>query len=102
MSIKDGGPAFPIPSEEMRLHGQSVAESQGMSLRDYFAAKAMASFIITRQMTWDKYDEEDGSDPNSMMRLDWDFDGGTSYFEDDAAVLSYSLADAMLRAREAK
>lgn len=34
MSIKDGGPAFPVPNE---WHNHW----EGMALRDYFAAKAM-------------------------------------------------------------
>ena len=37
-SIKDGGPAFPIPG----LHAD--ADFNGMQLRDYFAAKAMQGF----------------------------------------------------------
>lgn len=40
-AIDDGGPAFPQASPEMTLTGQSVTDTQGMSLRDYFAAKAM-------------------------------------------------------------
>lgn len=39
MSVKDGGPAFP-GEPEMRF-GQSNEYNQGMTLRDYFAAKAM-------------------------------------------------------------
>ena len=39
MNKEDGGPAFPIP-------GLSNDESfNGMNLRDYFAAKAMAALI---------------------------------------------------------
>jgi hypothetical protein len=35
---EDGGPAFPQASPEMVITGQSMGETQGMSLRDYFAA----------------------------------------------------------------
>lgn len=39
--IKTGGPAFPfVPGE-----GSALYESEGMQLRDYFAAKAMAALI---------------------------------------------------------
>lgn len=41
----DGGPAFPIPSPEMTSKGQTVYETQGMKLRDYFAAAALQGFI---------------------------------------------------------
>lgn len=36
MSDDDGGPAFPVPRD---------APADGMSLRDYFAAKAMAAML---------------------------------------------------------
>ena len=39
--MKNGGPAFPVGHPEMAMQGQSVKETQGMTLRDYFAAKAM-------------------------------------------------------------
>lgn len=38
MNDKTGGSAFPIPHPEMVMSGQSVKETQGMTLRDYFAA----------------------------------------------------------------
>ena len=62
-----GGPAFPS-------HG-SMGEvtHEGMTLRDYFAAKAMAS-VIAR-----------GDDTNRPGMAEW----------------SYAMADAMLKAREA-
>ena len=42
MSAKDGGPAFPqFPTSQDELHNLC----QGMSLRDYFAAKAMQAMI---------------------------------------------------------
>ena len=36
-TIKDGGPAFPVPNDA------NLNDQEGMTLRDYFAAKAMAS-----------------------------------------------------------
>ncbi|EOI6425074.1 hypothetical protein ACMU9U_001962 [Yersinia enterocolitica] len=39
--IKTGGPAFPfVPGE-----GSALYESEGMTLHDYFSAKAMAALI---------------------------------------------------------
>lgn len=66
--IKDGGPAFPS-------HGNMGEVTHvGMTLRDYFAAKAMHALII-------KDDESTNA---------------------DRATDAYRMADAMLRAREAK
>lgn len=42
MTIKDdGGPAFPVNYET----SEQLIECEGMSLRDYFAAKAMQAMI---------------------------------------------------------
>lgn len=60
--INDGGPAFPVPYEFM---------GPGMSLRDYFAAKAMQGML---------------ADPEVIPNI------GT-------ATTAYEMADAMLRAR---
>ena len=44
----DGGPAFPIASEFDERRGEMVRYgTYGMSLRDYFAARAMASLMIS-------------------------------------------------------
>ena len=64
-TINNGGPAFPVGSGDMR-------DPVGMSLRDYFAAKAM----------------------QGMMAGNWN----TNY--DDWARHAYRLADAMIKARE--
>jgi hypothetical protein len=63
-----GGPAFPV------LHwisGESTGAEEGMTLRDYFAAKAMQSMA-------QKYSHEGDISRNA-----------------------YKIADAMLKAREA-
>lgn len=51
MSIKDGGPAFPLRIKNFEYYN-SKGEAQysyehelGMSLRDYFAAKAMQALV---------------------------------------------------------
>jgi hypothetical protein len=67
---KDGGPAFPVGETKY------VAEC-GMSLRDYFAAKAMVGLMT---MCAGKAQDLRGAD--------------------DCAQLAYEQADAMLKARE--
>lgn len=73
--IKDGGPAFPglHPSAECKY------ADQGMTLRDYFAAKAMASLIASDRYT-------------GVV--------GVNRYEFNTAQLSYAMADAMLEARK--
>jgi len=66
-----GGPAFPTGT------GGNTPYSNGMTLRDYFAAKAMLGIL---------------DDPHRDM----------NYGYDAIASYAYSLADAMLKAREQK
>ena len=68
-----GGPAF--PTTDFTHAGQIIPGSEGMTLRDYFAAKAMQAYA---------------SDP------DWRSDMGPI----DTAFAAYKLADVMLKARE--
>ena len=65
MKQNDGGPAFPTAES----HGDDF---EGMSLRDYFAAKAMQGFVVRI-----------GKHEADLISHD-----------------SYILADAMLKARE--
>lgn len=67
--LGDGDPAFPMPSESH--------PKDGMSLRDYFAAKAMNGLLAQSMGT------ALGSDPKF------------------AADYAYAVADAMLKARAA-
>ena len=75
--INDGGPAFPIPTEYM------TTEHQGMSLRDWFAAQALiamgGNYAPTGEITG-----------NSLLHAK------------TVATHCYSMADAMIAAREAK
>lgn len=76
-NLKNGGRAFPCDSiverdDNGHMHGKEVS-SGGMTLRDYFAAKAMQGII--------------SSDCNF---------GALSDLASDA----YSISDAMLKARE--
>ena len=85
MTAKNGGgPAFPVPL----LPGQSwqgIGPCDGMTLRDYFAAKAMQTLIAC---AWDR-----SGDTNHII----DDDGRVSLH-----LRSYEHADAMLKAREVK
>lgn len=84
MKIQAGGPAFPYvlvnnSSETMNTFGIELAPGKtadfgGMTLRDYFAAKAMQARLSNPQ--WIASDERTALD-------------------------AYQVADAMLRAREA-
>lgn len=73
-TIKDGGPAFPWGE-----HGTHLG---GMTLRDYFAAKAMHGQLVS-QTAVAFYDD---SQDDAEGLADW----------------CYQMADAMLAAREAK
>lgn len=74
MSNKNGGPAFPLP-EAAHPGAFPPDVAKGMTLRDYFAAKAMQGIISSG-----------------------DADFGTEI--DEMAQGSYAMADAMLKARE--
>lgn len=72
MKILDGGQAFPVPETEFSgFH-------EGMSLRDYFAAKAMQGIL---------------SNPGQLDNVNGD---AANWVVRDA----YLVADAMLKARD--
>ena len=70
MAIITGGPAFPVKSA-------ADWQAHGMTMRDYFAAKALMGMLASRN-------------PNSPR-----------FHPDDDAAYVYAVADAMLKAREA-
>ena len=79
MTTNTGGPAFPChPGIENPIY-------DGMTLRDYFAAKAMQTIISYRRTQFGTVSDE----------MDWD-----EYFP-IIAQEAYALADAMLEARKA-
>ena len=47
MSKETGGAAFPRSISKNPYNGETVWDSEGMTLRDYFAAKAMQSLLIS-------------------------------------------------------
>lgn len=71
-AIYHGGPAF--PQDKVDAWGTRTSDG-GMTLRDYFAAKAMQAIL-------DQKDAHDGRECDS------------------AAWMAYRMADAMLKARE--
>ena len=73
--IETGGPAFPCHAE---IIPSRDGEYAGMTLRDYFAAKAMHGMAGSRR----------------YCEAGWD--------QADMASQAYEIADAMLKAREAK
>jgi hypothetical protein len=76
--INDGGPAFPCESYGHRNGKQTTVPAQGMTLRDYFAAQALAGMLIN--YTTQKF----------------------GVGEQTCAKGAYEFADAMLAAREGK
>ncbi len=79
-NIKDGGPAFPSGLIDPSTPEDAVHSlHSGLSIRDYFAAKAMQGELACQNVN-----------------------GGTWHDINKLAVHAYQIADAMLRAREAK
>lgn len=80
-TINNGGPAFPHIDMEWVAEEQQWKKpaSTGMTLRDYFAAKAMQGMLIGEIAV-----PESSNEPF-----------------DNLASASYMLADAMLKARDA-
>ena len=79
MSINTGGPAF--PTESAQQTGTHTWHYEGMTLRDYFAAKAMPIAAGGLNQPGENFVRDD-----HYSRLAQD---------------AYKLADAMLKAREA-
>ena len=71
MEQNNGGPAFPCPQDSINQNIPSL----GMTLRDYFAAKAMGGMCT-------------GSPAPQKNEIDY------------LATRSYEMADAMLKARQ--
>ena len=68
-------PAFPTPIAQHGNYGVKHSDHGGMTLRDYFAAKAMQGFMA-----------------DSFLQAE----------VDEFAARAYDMADAMLKARAAK
>jgi hypothetical protein len=79
--IETGGPAFPLSHSHKELSGTDWQDANGMTLRDYFAAKAMQAIIAKAPFGT----EEAGAQLDRQML---------------AARGAYAYADAMLAARD--
>jgi hypothetical protein len=79
--MANGGPAFPLPVAEIQGRATHSGEFgfPGLSLRDYFAAAALAPVIAARMA--------EGDGPSDLM-------------QESIAEECYELADALLAARE--
>ena len=84
----DGGPAFPIMDTWWTAEdGATYAgHSEGLTLRDYFAAKAMQAMV---------------SAEFQMVGCVAYIDRNGGRLEDHVSACAYEVADAMLKAREA-
>lgn len=80
---KDGGPAFPVPLQPGQ-GWQGMAPCDGMTLRDYFAAKALPAVYATAM-------EEAKEGSGLFQHDDWRV---------GLALDAYMMADAMIKARE--
>ena len=87
MTKDTGGPAFPVAFQELDRQGMPCAQAQfetGMTLRDYFAAKALEGLI--------------GSGPEAVVHTDkgvLQVPGRVAYPK-----IAYEYADAMLAERD--
>ena len=72
-NANNGGAAFPLANSHHEFKGTNWEEANGMTMRDYFAAKAMAALLSDSELT--------GSPAEFAQR-------------------SYAMADAMLEARK--
>ena len=86
-----GGPAFPIPLQSGQSW-QGMAPRDGMTLRDYFAAKALTAI-------YQDYVDETRSDAEKVS-LGAPYEPGVSAL--CMARECYSIADAMLYVRNLK
>lgn len=86
-------PAFPVQS--VYIEDQET-NSRGMTLRDYFAAKALPICYQYWITDYHHPDIVDSKDRNALPKNDLD-QGTKELIAEDA----YDLADAMLKAREA-
>lgn len=82
MSASDGGPAFPLVSTRYIGGSECTAIAEGMTLRDYFAAKAMgpAFHHLARELSG----KPDADCLGALQSL---------------AACAYAMADAMLAER---
>ena len=77
-----------VTDEEQQAFPDGILNQDGMTLRDYMAAKALQGYISAR-----------GWHPDFTYPADFNFDAGKRA-ADAVAAASYQYADAMLKARQ--
>jgi hypothetical protein len=88
-NVNTGGPAFPQEYFDKQLNQGRVMH--GMTLRDYFAAKAMQAHAAAQ---WASY--------YTATANGNEFSPFNVFNESDLAEMAYDVADEMLKARDAK
>ncbi len=83
--IKDGGAAFPGTQYANGI--SPTGHSEGMTLRDYFAAKVLSGIM---------------SNAGALSHFSHNATGSARSTDDKIASAVYAMADAMLAAREGK
>lgn len=81
-----GGPAFPLLNNKIGYHADIRQEWYGVTVRDYFAAKAMQGLLANSGGPVQRHNERG-----------WDF---VNCELKEVAATAFSVADAMLKARE--
>lgn len=106
--MSNNEPAFPV-HKYVNADGETfTSEPTGMSLRDYFAAKAMQAMVGNFRIVNHRNPLIDGdvttTEPHREMMLDYNIKTGESEGAAEIAGDAYAIADAMLRerAKEAK
>lgn len=104
VKVNDGGPAFPVPYL-VGMNGAVVdtGATGGMTLRDYFAAKAMQAMLSCYKDTL-LGNRADGNDYdystfNREMSIDKNRQTSENEGCNEIAQDAYAFADAMLKAR---
>jgi hypothetical protein len=92
MTTNTGGPAFPLHAE---IRPKLDDEWCGMTLRDYFAAKAMQGLMAMNKA--EEFVDENGDE----MTYEEGSVGTLFVHTDFLAKEAYMIADMMLKAREA-
>jgi hypothetical protein len=80
-----GGPAFPRNILD-HGHGVTTTHESGMTLRDYFAAKAMQAHLSAQ---WE-----------CLYKTPIGEDLANRWTDEDVALCAYDIADAMLKMRQ--
>ena len=93
--MNDGGAAFPLNVRKYNAETGRYINSDGMTLRDWFAGQALAGMMAC------SYNVERGDEPTDEDVHVWPATQDRCGEDEEIAGESYRMADAMLAAREA-